>query len=541
MQPEGDHSIPPLPSRWWFILPFVAGAGVGLLQVSVWITAQPVPLRVGSVVFSCIVLALVALFQVASATTLYGTYLSNIALTVANHQLTTTNDHLMLLATTDSLTGLVNRVMFHERFEQSLQAHVDAQTKVALLLMDLDHFKEVNDTLGHGAGDRLLRELGGRLLATLAGAASVARLGGDEFAVLLAGCDVATAVAAAHRCLEVLETPFQIDNQTLTMAGSIGVAIAPDHGHDVGTLLRCADVAMYNAKRRRSGYALYTPADDQHSRSRLSMVTELQQAIQEGALRVYYQPTMNLQSGEVRGVEALVRWHHARHGLLPPDQFIPLAEQTGLIVPLTKWVLATALKQCRAWQDAGLHLAVAVNLSMRNLQDPHLPEVVASLLHSTGVEPHLLTLEITETMLMADPTCTLEVLARLDDLGVRLSIDDFGTGHSSLGYLKQLPVDELKIDRAFVLDLDTRRSTGMLKGRTIVRSVTAMAHALGLEVVAEGVESQDTFDLLGALRCNVAQGYFLSRPLPPDELEQWVRALPPPAKQQPARARFSVV
>jgi len=520
---DDEDDIPPAPSRLRPTIPYLIGATMSLLLVYAWLTPHQVPLRLLSAAGAAAAVALMLLHQSA---TMSGLYLSNAALSLANHRLATNNDLLHRLATTDPLTGLPNRALLHERLEHALRRGPHRQPRAALLLLDLNHFKEVNDTLGHQAGDLLLKELGKRLLDALGTLGSMARLGGDEFALLLPDTNVDAAEGVARQCLQALDAPFILEGHTLHVGGSIGVALAPDHGTDASTLLRCADVAMYLAKRRQAGYAFYASSEDQHSRSRLTLAGELQRAIQEGDLCLYYQPTMHLATGRVRGVEALVRWSHPQHGLLSPDQFIPLAEQTGLIVPLTSWVLESALRQCRAWQDAGLSLTVAVNLSMRNLQDPQLPDIVAGLLRDAGIAPALLTLEITESMLMADPISAQEVLIRLAALGVRLAIDDFGTGHSSLGYLKLLPVAELKIDRTFVLELDAQRNTGVLKDRMIVRSVTALAHALGLEVVAEGVESRRSYELLAAFRCDVAQGYYLSPPLAAAAVERWVREAP---------------
>jgi EAL domain-containing protein (putative c-di-GMP-specific phosphodiesterase class I) len=352
--------------------------------------------------------------------------------------------------------------------------------------------------------------------------------------VVLPHVDAGGAEVLAQRCTQIFAAPFLLDGHALRVGGSIGVALAPDHGQDANMLLRCADVAMYVAKRRHSGHAIYTPVEDQHSPHLLQLAGELQQAILQEGLCLYYQPKVRLATGEICGVEALVRWRHPKHGLIAPDQFISLAEETGLIGTLTHWVLDRALHDCQQWQVAGLSLPIAVNLSMRNVQDPRLPELVASLLAQTAVAPGMLTLEITESLLMADPAAALEVLTRLDALGVRLAIDDFGTGHSALGYLKQLPVDELKIDQAFVLNLSAQGAGGMRTDCMIVRSVTALAHALDLEVVAEGIENQETCELLAAMRCNIGQGYHLSRPLPAPEVAQWVRS----ARLLPVQAKW---
>ncbi len=418
----------------------------------------------------------------------------------------------------DALTGLPNRTLPHDRLEQALRADARDAGGLALLLFDLDRFKEVNDTLGHQAGDLLLQEVAARVRGAVRASDTVARLGGDEFAVLLPGADAAGAVAATHTLLAALATPIALDGQSLACTASIGIALAPTHGTDVATVLRRADVAMYVAKRAGSGYAVYAAAHDQHSPARLTLETELRAALAAGALVLHYQPTVDVRSGRADRVEALARWPHPQHGLIPPDQFIPLAEQTGLIVPLTQWVLETALAQCHAWEQAGWTLGVAVNLSMRSLHDPGLPETIAWLLRRYAVPPERLTLEITESALMVDPAQAQAVLLRLTALGVQLAIDDFGTGYSSLGYLKQLPVDAVKIDKSFVQNMGHTTT----KDSAIVRSIIDLGHNLGLAVVAEGVEDQATWQRLRAAGCDVAQGFYMSRPMPAAELEHWL-------------------
>ncbi|MBI4492245.1 MAG: EAL domain-containing protein [Chloroflexi bacterium] len=422
----------------------------------------------------------------------------------------------------DALTGLPNRVLLHDRLHQAVLAARRHSTSLALLVMDLDRFKEVNDTLGHHAGDVVLQQVGQRLQGTLRTSDTVARLGGDEFAVILptAG-NMASATVAASKLLHALEQPFAVEGQSLDVGASIGIALYPEHGQDAETLLRRADIAMYVAKRTGSGYALYALEQDQHSPGRLALVGELRQAIEQDALRLHYQPKVHFKSGRILGVEALVRWQHPQHGLLAPDRFISLAEQTGLIHPLSHWVLQAALRQCQSWRQAGVELPVAVNLSARNLQDPRLPGAVAALLERWDVPPRCLGVEITENAAMADPERAMQVLTRLREMGVRIAVDDFGTGYSSLGYLKRLPVDELKIDQSFVRSMATNESDA-----AIVRATIELGHSLGLEVVAEGVENQTAWDLLAALGCDGAQGYYLSHPLAADELVRWVSQTP---------------
>jgi EAL domain-containing protein (putative c-di-GMP-specific phosphodiesterase class I) len=298
---------------------------------------------------------------------------------------------------------------------------------------------------------------------------------------------------------------------------SVGIALSPEHSADAATLMRQADIAMYLAKRGQRGHAVYEPEQDHHSPERLALMPALRQALEEDRLLPCYQPMIDCQTGRLVGVEALVHWQHADHGFVPPDRFIPIAEHTGLIAPLTRWVLHHALHQAVRWNRLGLELNVAVNLSMRLLQDTALADSITALLDHYGIKPGNLTLEITESALMADPARTHEVLTRLADMGVHIAIDDFGTGQSSLGYLKQLPVDTLKIDKSFVLGMSTNA-----KDTALVRSIIAMSHALGLAVVAEGVENAETWELLRSLECDLAQGFYLGRPLPAEELEAWI-------------------
>ncbi len=435
----------------------------------------------------------------------------------------------------DALTDLPNRTLLQDRLTLALaldatrRGEADGADEaggalraapVALLLLDLDRFKEVNDTLGHQYGDELLRQVGARLRQTLRASDTVARLGGDEFAALLPGADEASAVSATRAVLAALAAPIMVEGQTLDVGASVGIALSPAHGHDATTLLRRADVAMYAAKRTRAGHAIYDEVADRHSADRLALAGALRQALATDGLLLYYQPQVSLATGAVCGVEALLRWPHPAHGFIPPDYFIPLAEHTGLIDPLTEWVLRAALRHARGWSHGGPGLGVAVNLSAHLLHDQELPATIAGLLREHGVAPGTLTLEVTESAVMADPERAVDVLARLRRLGVRLSIDDFGTGYSSLGYLKRLPVDEIKLDKSFVLGLGTNAAPADV---AIVRSVVQMAQALRREVVAEGVENPEAWDLLRDLGCDVAQGYYMSRPLPAADLERWLR------------------
>jgi diguanylate cyclase (GGDEF)-like protein/PAS domain S-box-containing protein len=418
----------------------------------------------------------------------------------------------------DALTGLPNRTLLQERLEQALEEANSRGQPLALLLLDLDRFKEVNDTLGHQVGDMLLEEVGIRLRAALRETDTVARLGGDEFAALLpAKADLKMASEAAERMVEVLRTPFRLQGLALEVGTSVGIALFPDHGTTAAELLRRADVAMYTAKRRHLGYEVYDQENDPNSVRQLTLSSELRRAIENQEFVLHYQPKIDLASGRVSGVEALVRWQHPEQGLLLPSEFIPIAERTGLIRPLTLWVLGDAARRSAAWSESGIEIDVAVNLSARSLRDQDLPIAIEALTGSCGLKPERIVLEITESAVMSDPRRARAVLGRLAGLGVRISIDDFGTGYSSLSYLRKLPVSELKIDKSFVM--------GMLKDENdavIVRSIVDLAHNLGLKVTAEGVESKAVLDRLRSLGCDVAQGFVVAGALTPDEFFAWL-------------------
>jgi diguanylate cyclase (GGDEF)-like protein len=422
-------------------------------------------------------------------------------------------------STHDALTGLPNRVAFTERVQAAVQ---DGHGVVALI--DVDRFKDINDTLGHPAGDRLLCQVGTRLAHRAGGQALVARLGGDEFALLSDAGDPEDAAAPA---LAALEEPFEVGGIEVHVEASVGVARFPDHGSEPHTLLQHAETAMYDAKRLHVRVAEYDPASDSGGAERLSLIGELRRAIQNEELRLHFQPKFDLVSDKMTGVEALVRWVHPERGLLAPASFVPLAEHTALIRPLTLWVLERAAAQCRRWRDAGHDLSVAVNLSAANLADPALPGDVAATLARLRLPPSALKLEITESMVMADPERAGDVLDLLRSMGIGLSIDDFGTGHASLAYLQRLPVAELKIDRGFVAAM-----THSAGDEAIVRSTIDMAHHLGLRVVAEGVEDASTLARLRELGCDVAQGFYLGRPVEADHV-QVERCAPVPSVAVP--------
>ena len=426
-------------------------------------------------------------------------------------------------ATHDPLTGLPNRRRLFARLEDTTTAAREAKSKLALLLIDLDHFKELNDTLGHQAGDRLLREIGPRLEAGVPGAELVARVGGDEFAVLLpTGTTVEQAEEVAVELARAIEEPFRFHGLTLLVRASVGIAMFPEHGRDVETLMQRADIAMYSAKARGVGHEVYSASRDGHSRARLALIGELPDAIESGQVVVHYQPKFDLETGEVAGAEALVRWDHPQFGLLGPGAFLPLAEQTGLMRPLTLRVLGDALAQCARWRDEdGLNLPVAVNLGAPNLLDLGLPVDVHELLAKYDVDPGMLQLEITETIVAADPVRVIEIMNRLVELGISLSLDDFGTGSSSLAYLRELPVQELKIDKSFILGMDEDAEAA-----TIVQTIVELAHNLGLRAVGEGIETEEAYSLLASSGCDYGQGFLMGRPMPAAELSALALAGP---------------
>jgi diguanylate cyclase (GGDEF)-like protein len=423
-------------------------------------------------------------------------------------------------AVTDDLTGLANRRQLMDRLEASLQNAAAAGSEVALLLVDLDGFKELNDTLGHHAGDQVLRQIGPRLAHLLREDDTLARLGGDEFAVVLDPGDEAGASVAGLRLRAALERSFEVGGMRVHIDASVGIALFPQHARDALGLLQRADVAMYEAKRARTGHEVYVPGRDRHSRERLELVGELRGAIEDGQLVLHYQPKAELSSGQVRGVEALVRWEHPERGLLSPAEFLPLAEQSGLTRTLTAFVVDRALEEIGWQRERGFDLSVAVNLGPADLLDVGLPSEIDRLLRRRRFQPRHLRLEVSEEVVMADPERTLGVLAALREVGVFTALDDFGAGHASLGHLKQLSVDELKIDRSFVMGLlDDDRDAA------IVRTVVDLGRRLELRVVAEGVDSPEVWAKLADWVCDEAQGFFLGRPMPARALGAWLARL----------------
>jgi diguanylate cyclase (GGDEF)-like protein len=421
------------------------------------------------------------------------------------------------LALYDVLTELANRRLFHDRLDQAFLSSERNGTGFALMLLDLDRFKEINDTLGHQTGDAVLVHLAERLKDVARASDTVARLGGDEFALVLPGVeDGSSALFVAERIRRALDEPFVVDELTLQLEASIGIAIFPRDGADSEQLLKRADIALYASKDSHMP-VVYATEHDQHSAEGLGLVSQIRDAIENGELLVHFQPEVELATGETRRVEALVRWNHPERGLLWPDSFIPLACQSALVRPITRFVLDTALQQCRAWQDAGVEVGVAINLAARDLSDSRLEEEVSEALRRWKVEPQLLELEIPESAVMTERERVHKMLARLSQRGVRVAVDDFGSGYASLSHLKQLPVDVLKIDQSFVQNLGRNEEDA-----AIVRSTIDLAHSLGIVVVAEGVESEDVLARLRALGCDLAQGYCLARPVPAEDVTAWL-------------------
>jgi diguanylate cyclase (GGDEF)-like protein/PAS domain S-box-containing protein len=418
----------------------------------------------------------------------------------------------------DGLTGLPNRMLLFDRLDQAIDRARTEQTMLALLLMDLDRFKEVNDTFGHHFGDVLLKQVAFRLCNAVGSNDTVARLGGDEFAVVLPNIVDATAAATmARQILNTLQQPFVVESQVLEVGASIGIALYPAHGTDGRTLIRRADVAMYSAKQAQAGYTFHRHDHEPRNADSLALVVEMRSAMQRNEFELYYQPKLHLRSGLVTRAEVLIRWNHPQRGLLQPNVFVPIAERTGLIRPITDWLLDRALQQCRVWLDEGVPMHLAVNISAKSLLEQTLPAKVSALLSKWEIDPRFLKIEITESSIMADPANALAIMSMLQSMGVRLSVDDFGTGYSSLTHLRQLPIDEIKIDKSFVSGMQSSEADA-----SIVRTVIDLAHNLGKQVCAEGVEDAETWQQLRNMGCDLAQGYWISRPLNATDLRQWL-------------------
>jgi diguanylate cyclase (GGDEF)-like protein len=423
------------------------------------------------------------------------------------------------LAHKDALTGLPTRVLLVDRLEQALAGAARAGSPVAVLILSLDHFADINDTLGRPIGDLLLREVAARLRSVVRRATdSVARIGGDEFAIVMPGGRVADAQRVAASLVRALEVKMTLNGHIVDVSTSIGIAACPDHGSDPGKLMERADAAMHAAKRDQAGVALWDERYDEHGEQRLSLLADLRKAVDNDELALTYQPKIALGEGGEHFVEALVRWQHPTRGLVPPSEFVPLAEQTGYIRTVSQWVLGRAIAQCAEWRTRGLSMNVSVNISARDLFDSELPAWLTEVLEREGCSAQWLTLEIAERAIVNEPGHALKSLERLHGLGCRLAIDDYGTGNSSVAHLRRLPLDELKIDKSCVAGMAVNASDAL-----VVRTTIELAHELGFAVAATGVENEMTLEQLRELRCDSVQGFLLSRPLPADDVPSWVK------------------
>jgi len=427
----------------------------------------------------------------------------------------------------DSLTGLPNRSLLHDRLEQTINIMNRNKQTMALLLLDLDRFKDINDALGHQVGDELLQQVGQRLVNKLRETDTVARLGGDEFAIVAPSTSLSDAKIFAEKVVSEISQVYIVGNQNLYVGASIGLALYPDHGKDPGELIRHADIAMYHAKRNNLGYSIYEQDRDEEHLDKLALVGDLHKELSNTQnLQIFYQPLINLPSRRVAAVEILLRWQHPQMGSVAPEHIISMAEHTGLIGPLTHWIIETAIQEYTEAQLGKQNIKLAINLSAWNLQDPELPGAITDLLHRYALPPERLIFEITESAMMNDPVHARRILHQLSDMGIELSIDDFGTGFSSLGYLKLLPVNSLKIDKSFVIDMLSNDNDAL-----IVQSTIDLAHNLGLSVIAEGVENEEILLRLRSLKCDVAQGYHIARPQPRDTFMQWLNRCQPKIAQ----------
>lgn len=421
----------------------------------------------------------------------------------------------------DHLTGLPNRNFLYEKIEGLIKDDTTPHFEFVVLMMDLNQFKEVNDSMGHQAGDRLIQHVATRIKKVLRVTDTFVRLGGDEFAVLLPGANQKTAEVVAQNIVRFMQEPFQLDRRQIPIGISIGMASYPEDGPSADMLIQHADVAMYLAKENGSGYAFYDASEDQYTTQRLSMLCNLRDAMDNRQIMLHYQPIIDMQHGKVWGVEALARWQHPELGLVMPDEFIPLAVQSNLMRPLSQYILRSALQQMAEWQQEGLDLRMSVNLSIHDIQDALLPEKLRELIERYRINPARLMLEITENSVMTDSRGVRVVIEQLHEMGVSLAIDDFGTGYSSLAYLKQIPADEIKIDKSFVRDMSRDDNDAV-----IVRTTIELAHNMGRRVIAEGVEAQDAYDLLEILRCDLAQGYYICRPVSAADFRRWLEQEP---------------
>jgi diguanylate cyclase (GGDEF)-like protein len=422
-------------------------------------------------------------------------------------------------ATHDGITDLPNRALFYDRVEQAVRSANNQNKLLSILLVEVANFKEVYDTLGRNSSDLILKQVATRLQSVVASRESVGRIDGNIFSVLLLdAADDNDAVNLAKNIQVALDPAFMVERLSVAVHSNIGIVNFPEHGEDVDTLVQKAGVALFMAAKSHEGYSIYAPSFDDHSPRRLTLMSELRQAIEKNQLHVYYQPKVSIRTGVLYGAEGLIRWEHPKHGFIAPDEFIPMAERTRTIKHLTAWVLKEAFLHCADWHRQGLELTISVNLSARDLHDPELPDIIAGVAASTSIKPSWVILEITESSIMSDPERTLEIIQRLHVMGYRFSIDDFGTGYSSLAYLKKMPLTELKIDKSFVGDLLNSENDAVIVNATI-----NLAHNLGLQVTAEGVENKEILDKLKAYGCDIAQGYYMSKPLSFADFNQWLK------------------
>jgi len=419
----------------------------------------------------------------------------------------------------DPLTDMPNRKLFNNQIQHLISSSSSTNQKFILIISDLDRFKEINDTLGHHIGDIVLQKVGERLQETLRSNDMVARLGGDEFGILLANNSLETADAILKKIPQAFEKPFEIDGHNLDIGLSMGIVEYPLHGNDINILLQRADIAMYNAKNKRIGFSIYESSEDGHAVSRLALAAELRQALNNNTLQLYYQPKIDLKTGRIYGAEALLRWDHKTRGFISPGDFIPLAEHTGLIQPITCWVMKQAAQHCGAWNKIGHKLMVSINISVSCIHSAQLTQALHEEMLKNNLDPEQITLELTENIFIKDPVRTKKILNAIHRMGIGISIDDFGTGYSSLAYLKQLPVNEIKIDRSFVMEMLQDDSD-----EVIVRATIELAHNLGITVVAEGVESLEVANRLKQLNCDHAQGYYLGRPMEASKFIEYIKS-----------------
>lgn len=424
-------------------------------------------------------------------------------------------------ATHDEVTDLPNKTLFYDRVEQEIIRLGGQRKKMAIMLIEIMNLKEINDTLGRHSSELVLKQVSTRVKTVFLGVDTIARMDGNVFGVMLPNIDSMDGVVfVVQKIQKALDIVFRIDRLNVNIHTNIGIVAFPEHGEDVDTLVQRAGVALFMASKTNEGYKIYDPSFDENSPRRLTLMSELRLAIEREELQLFYQPKVLIGKNEIYGAEALVRWIHPKHGFVSPEEFIPMAERTRVIKYLTAWVLRKAFQDCADWRNEGKNMTISVNLSAKDLHDPELPDMVAGVAAATGVDPEWIVLEITESSIMTDPDRTLEIINRLHEMGYKLSIDDFGTGYSSLGYLRKMPLAELKIDKSFVMDLLKSENDAL-----IVKATIDLAHNLRLQVTAEGVENQEILEVLNGYSCDIAQGYHFSRPLARSDFDRWIESV----------------